>query len=87
MENLSPGSVISICITCNLGLVTVASVIMSGWVKASRVGKLEEDVSKLMEKMSQLAAFNERLNAVEKGIEEIKAMIRLILSGTEKHDK
>lgn len=80
-------SLLTICLSVILGVTGVATIFVSGWVKSSHLSdlrgytekqtkELRDDINKLWEKVSKVEVLSSKLEAVEKGIDEIKEMIR-----------
>jgi peptidoglycan hydrolase CwlO-like protein len=66
-----------------VGAGAVATVFVGGWVKASHIDEIKSEckdlrgeVNKLWEKVSKIAVLDSKLDSLEKGIIEIKEMIR-----------
>lgn len=59
----------------DLGLIAVATIFASAWVRVSRIDKLESTVEKLGEKFSRVEILETKINAIEDGIEEIKNIL------------
>lgn len=75
-EAMTPGSVLGIAITCNLGLITIFGIIVRGWVSSTRVEKMEASIKALEQEIIQLKVFDNRLKNVEDGVHEIRDMLK-----------
>lgn len=68
--------VLTVCISCILGACGVATIFVNGWVKASNIADMQEDIDKLWEKVTKVSVLESRIESIEKGISEIKEMLR-----------
>ena len=73
---MTPLTIISVCITINLGLITMFGMVVNAWVKASRVDKLESHVDKLWEKITEIMILRSEVEACKQGISEIKDLLK-----------
>ncbi len=69
-------NLLTICVSLILGIGSVATIFVNGWVKASHLGELKLEVDKLWEKVTRIEVLSIKLEAIEKNINEIKEMIR-----------
>lgn len=76
MESLSNFQLLEICISLILGACGVATIFVNGWVKASHVAELKKEVDMLWKEIGKLNILETKIEAIEKGIEEIKELIR-----------
>lgn len=60
----------------DLGLVSIATVLASAWIRVSRIDKIEADVESLKKDSSRVIVLESKIIAIEEGIKEIKEMIK-----------
>lgn len=73
MNNLQ---LLAVCFSSILGACGVATIFVSGWVKASHITELKGEVDKLWEKVIKVTVLESKIESIEKGISEIKEMLR-----------
>lgn len=76
MDPLSNFQLLSVCVSLILGACGVATIFVSGWVKATHLSELKREVDQLWKEISKLNVLETKIEAIEKGIEEIKELIR-----------
>lgn len=59
----------------NIGLGSIATIFASAWVRVSRIDKLESEVDKLWEKITEVHVLKTKLEGCERGITEIKELL------------
>lgn len=80
-------TLITVCVSIIVGILGVASIFVNGWVKASHITELraetekkmadfKNDINQLWEKISEVKVLAAKMEAVEKGITEIKELLR-----------
>ncbi len=60
----------------DLGLISIATIFASAWIRVSRIDKLESSLDKLWEKFTKVDVLENKIEAIEHGIDEIKEMIK-----------
>jgi hypothetical protein len=60
------------CFSAILGACGVASIFMSGWVKATQITELKHEIDKLWEKVTKIGILESKIDSIEKGIERIE---------------
>lgn len=73
MDNVQ---IFAVCLSCILGACGVATIFVSGWVKASHISELKGEIDKLWERVIKVTVLETKIESIEKGISEIKEMLR-----------
>lgn len=84
---MSYSALLTICVSLILGICGVATIFVTGWIKASQitcveakvdkeVASLRNEINQLWEKISKVEVLLNRMETVEKGIDEIKDLLR-----------
>ena len=63
---------LTICISTIIGISAVATIFVSGWVKASNLSKLQIEIDKLWERVSEIAVLRSKLETIGDDVKEIK---------------
>ncbi len=80
-------NLLTICISVILGFCGVSTIFVTGWVKSTQlldlrleteksINILKSEISSLWEKLSKVEVLATKLESVEKGVDEIKEMLR-----------
>ncbi len=59
----------------DLGLVSVATIFASAWIRVSRIDKLETSVENLTKNQTRIDILETKIDAIENGIDEIKKIL------------
>lgn len=60
----------------DLGLISIATIFASAWIRVSRIDKLEASVDKISEKQNKVDILEGRISGIEKALQEIKDLIK-----------
>jgi hypothetical protein len=60
----------------DLGLVSIATIFASAWVRVSRIDKLESSVEELQKKFNRIDVLESKIESIEDGIAEIKELLK-----------
>lgn len=60
----------------DVGLVSIATVFASAWIRVTRIDKLEDSVKEVRDKFSRIDVLETQIEAIESGIIEIKELIK-----------
>ena len=80
------GNLLTICVSVIMGLLGVATIFVSGWIKASNLAELKKyaqdeieclrkDINQLWEKVSKVEVLSSKIETVEKGIDRIEKLL------------
>lgn len=72
---MSTLQLLSVCFSSILGACGVASIFVSGWVKATHISELKGEVDKLWEQVSKINVLETKINNIEDGIRRIEKML------------
>ena len=59
-----------------LGACGVATIFVQGWVKATHIAEIRSEVDKLWAHVSKVDVLETKIEAIEKGIDDIKTILR-----------
>lgn len=59
----------------DLGLVSIAIVFASAWIRVSRIDNLEDSVKDLLKNQSRIDILETKIESIENGINEIKTIL------------
>jgi outer membrane murein-binding lipoprotein Lpp len=63
---------LTVCVSLVLGVCGVATIFVSGWVKASQISKLQSEIDKLWERVSEIAVLKSKLETIADDVKDIK---------------
>lgn len=69
MNNLQ---LLVVCCSAIMGVCGVASIFVSGWVKATHIAELKIEIDKLWEQVSKINILETKINNIEDGIRRIE---------------
>ena len=83
---MSYGNLLTICVSVIMGLLGVATIFVSGWIKTSNLAELKKyaqdeieclrkDINQLWEKVSKVEVLSSKIETVEKGIDRIEKLL------------
>jgi len=83
---VSYGNLLTICVSVIMGLLGVATIFVSGWIKTSNLAELKKyaqdeieclrkDINQLWEKVSKVEVLSSKIETVEKGIDRIEKLL------------
>lgn len=73
---MTPFETIAWIIGANLGLGSIATIFASAWVRVSRIDKLEAELDKLWERMTEIQILKNEITFCKDGITEIKELLK-----------
>jgi hypothetical protein len=67
-----------LCSSAILGVCGVASIFVSGWVKATHIAELKGEIDQLWKEISKVNVLESKIESIEEGIKEIKQLVQLL---------
>jgi hypothetical protein len=64
-----------ICFSAIAGASSIATILMSGWVKAIHISELKAEIKELWAHISKVSILETKLEAIDKNIAEIKDLL------------
>lgn len=64
-----------ICLSAILGVSSVATIFISGWVKAANLNDLKLEIKELWSHINKVSILETKLEAIDKNISEIKEIL------------
>jgi len=65
-----------VCVSLIIGITGVASIFVNGWVKASHISEVKEEIKELWKQVTKVNVLESRIESIGKDISEIKEMLR-----------